>query len=66
MKQHKYHDIALMAGGSHYPAVGGQLLQKFGDLLIESVIEEINLSELSDHHRQLLIRRIEHKFVNES
>jgi hypothetical protein len=30
MKQ-PYFDIALQVGGSHYPEVGGDLLQKFGD-----------------------------------
>ena len=32
MKQ-PYHDIALAAGGSHYPSVGGQLLEQFGRLV---------------------------------
>jgi hypothetical protein len=26
-----YHDIALQVGGAHYPEVGGDLIQKFGD-----------------------------------
>lgn len=26
--------IALEAGGSHYPVVGGELLQKFADLVV--------------------------------
>jgi hypothetical protein len=30
-----YHDIALAAGGSHYPTVGGQLLEHFGRLVVE-------------------------------
>ena len=34
MKQ-PYHDIALAAGGSHYPTVGGQLLEQFGQLVVE-------------------------------
>ena len=25
-----YHDIALAVGGSHYPGVGGRLLEQFG------------------------------------
>jgi hypothetical protein len=29
MKQ-PYHDIALATGGSHYPDVGGRLLEQFG------------------------------------
>jgi hypothetical protein len=34
MKQ-PYHDIALAAGGSHYPTVGGRLLEQFGQLVVE-------------------------------
>jgi hypothetical protein len=34
MKQ-PYHDIALAAGGSHYPSVGSQLLEQFGRLVAQ-------------------------------
>jgi hypothetical protein len=34
MKQ-PYHDIALAAGGSHYPDAGGRLLEQFGQLVVE-------------------------------
>ena len=34
MKQ-PYHDIALATGGSHYPSVGGRLLEQFGQLVVE-------------------------------
>jgi len=34
MKQ-PYHDIALATGGSHYPLVGGRLLEQFGQLVAE-------------------------------
>lgn len=37
MKQ-KIYDIALQVGGSHYPGVGGELLQKFADLMLEECI----------------------------
>jgi hypothetical protein len=30
-----YHDIALAAGGSHYPNVGGRLLEQFGQLVVQ-------------------------------
>ena len=30
-----YHDIALAVGGSHYPSVGGRLLEQFGQLVAE-------------------------------
>jgi hypothetical protein len=34
MKQ-PYHDIALATGGSHYPDVGGRLLEQFGQLVAQ-------------------------------
>jgi hypothetical protein len=37
MKQ-PYHDIALAAGGSHYPDVGGRLLEHFGRLVAERCV----------------------------
>lgn len=37
----KIKDIALQAGGSHYPEVGGDLLQKFADLLLQEVIKVV-------------------------
>ena len=34
----KIREIALQAGGAHYPEVGGELLQKFADLLLQEAI----------------------------
>jgi hypothetical protein len=34
MKQ-PFYDIALATGGSHYPDVGGRLLEQFGHLVVE-------------------------------
>ena len=36
-----YREIALQAGGSHYPEVGGELLEKFADLLLKEVIKTV-------------------------
>ena len=30
-----YHDSDFGAGGSHYPTVGGRLLEQFGQLVVE-------------------------------
>jgi len=32
-------EIALQAGGSHYPTVGGKTLEKFAELLIRECVE---------------------------
>lgn len=36
-----YEEIALQVGGSHYPSVGGELLEKFGDAVVKKCIEVI-------------------------
>lgn len=41
----RFYSIALQVGGSHYPEVGGELLQKFGE---EVVKECIKLAELKE------------------
>jgi hypothetical protein len=45
MKQ-KIHDLALQAGGSHYPDVGGTTLEKFAELLIEECIRVVEATPL--------------------
>lgn len=34
-------ELALQAGGSHYPEVGGELLQKFAELLIKDCASKV-------------------------
>ncbi len=34
-------ELALEAGGSHYPEVGGELLQKFAELLIKDCASKV-------------------------
>ena len=34
-------ELALEAGGSHYPEVGGELLQKFAELLIKDCAKQV-------------------------
>jgi hypothetical protein len=41
MKNEILKEIALQAGGSHYPEVGGRTLEKFAELLLEKVIEVV-------------------------
>jgi hypothetical protein len=39
MKNPKFYDIALAVGGSHYPGVGGDLLEKFATELVKQCAE---------------------------
>lgn len=41
MKKELFKEIALQAGGSHYPNVGGETLHQFADLLLAEVIKTI-------------------------
>jgi hypothetical protein len=34
-------EIALQAGGSHYPDVGGKTLEKFAELIVRECLEVI-------------------------
>ena len=36
-----FEELALQAGGSHYPAVGGELLEKFGELVVAKCIDAL-------------------------
>jgi hypothetical protein len=65
MSKYRYHRIALEVGGSHYPNVGGLLLEKFGDHLLNSVIHKIqNCDYLSTPTKDLLINDIRLQFEN--
>lgn len=37
----RIHELALQAGGSHYPEVGGELLEKFAELLIKDCAKQV-------------------------
>lgn len=41
----KFFDIALQVGGSHYPEVGGELLQKFGEEIVKECAKIAELKE---------------------
>jgi hypothetical protein len=37
----KFHEFALQTGGSHYPEVGGELLQKFGEMVVNECCQKL-------------------------
>jgi hypothetical protein len=41
----KIKEIALQVGGSHYPEVGGDNLQKFADLILDECIDAVNQAD---------------------
>ena len=34
-----FKEMALQVGGSHYPDVGGELLEKFGEMVVQRCID---------------------------
>lgn len=41
----RFYTIALEVGGSHYPGVGGELLQKFGEEVVKECAKIAELKE---------------------
>lgn len=37
--------MALQVGGSHYPDVGGELLEKFGEMVVQKCIDIIETGD---------------------
>lgn len=42
IKNPKFFDIALATGGSHYPGVGGELLEKYGEMIVRECAKLAN------------------------
>jgi hypothetical protein len=45
MMHKRIHDLALQAGGSHYPTVGGKTLEKFALLIVRECAEIADTAE---------------------
>ena len=46
----EFEQIALLAGGSHYPQVGGDNLELFGKLLVKDCTEVIGARTIAEEH----------------
>lgn len=46
----EFEHIALLAGGSHYPKVGGDNLDTFGKLLVKDCVEVIGARTIAEEH----------------
>jgi hypothetical protein len=55
----KIKELALQAGGSHYPDVGGKTLEKFAELLIQECISVVTIKCASPTAREALIKHFE-------
>ena len=43
-----FEEMALQVGGSHYPTVGGDLLEKFGEMVLKKCIDIIQAGDYRD------------------
>jgi hypothetical protein len=46
----EFEHLALLAGGSHYPQVGGNNLDLFGRLVVEDCLTTIQERTIQDEH----------------
>ena len=46
----EFEQLALLAGGSHYPQVGGDNLSLFGRLVVEDCIDVIDARTIAEEH----------------
>jgi hypothetical protein len=46
----EFEHLALLAGGSHYPQVGGNNLELFGRLVVEDCVEVVGTRTINDEH----------------
>lgn len=46
----EFEQLALAAGGSHYPMVGGDNLESFGRLLLDECVTTIHSRTINDVH----------------
>lgn len=55
----KFHEMALAVGGSHYPEVGGELLQKFGEMVVREC------ADIAKHNVMNISTYADAEFVDE-
>jgi len=48
----EFEHLALLAGGSHYPQVGGHNLSTFGKLVVEDCIEVVSARTIAEEHTE--------------
>lgn len=70
--KNKTRELALQAGGSHYPEVGGETLQKFTELVLAECIDAVDKADLRsiiytnfDKDRAEYIKEAAIKSINE-
>lgn len=62
----RFKHLSLMAGGSHYPTVNPDLQQKFGELIIDEIIQVLGKETIRHdgygYNQHALYQRIKEHF----
>ena len=54
-------ELALQAGGSHYPEVNSMQLEKFAELIVQECIQTIQMGITRDgHNTEQYLRSVKH------
>ena len=48
----EFEHLALLAGGSHYPLVGGDNLDNFGKLLVQDCVDVVGARTIAEEHTE--------------
>ena len=48
----EFKHLALLAGGSHYPQVGGDNLDIFGKLLVQDCVDVVGARTIAEEHTE--------------
>lgn len=54
----KIKEIALQAGGSHYPEVGGETLEKFAELVVKECAELFPMTFTDEQYQRRIDKTI--------
>ena len=58
MMHPKIKEIALQAGGSHYPEVGGETLEKFAELVVRECAELFPMTFTDEQYQRRIDKTI--------
>jgi hypothetical protein len=58
----KIKELALQAGGSHYPEVGGKTLEKFAELLVIECAELFTMTFTDEQYQRRIDKTIKKHF----
>jgi hypothetical protein len=55
----KFHDISLAVGGAYYPTVNPHLQQRFGEIIVQHVVDRIDTAITHSEHNSELVATLQ-------